>query len=158
MGSKCVDMPKINGTYSHRVISVTLVKGQVGAAEPGSSVVLTVQNDWDTLKFVKENIDDIAANLVMVKQMNAQHRVNVDDSAKLFQKHLEPLFALVSATSTEHIMDKLSTSLKKALLLMAMERYNCDSDSICRALGISKVKLEKELKHCGLPQEARSAA
>ena len=158
MGSKCVDMPEINGTYSHRGISVTLVKGLAGAAEPGSSVVLTVQNDWDTLKFVKESIDDIAANLVMVKQMNARHRINVDESAKLFQKNLEPLFTLVSATSTEHVMDKLSTSLKKALLLMAMERYNCDSDSICRALGMSKVKLEKELKHCGLRQEARNAA
>jgi len=158
MGSKCVDMPKKTGTYSHRGISVNLVKGQVGAAEPGSSVVLTVQNDWETLKFVKESIDDIAANLVMVKQLNAHHRINVDENAKLFQKNLEPFFTMVSSTSTEHIMDKLSTSLKKALLLMAMDRYNCDSDSICRALGISKVKLEKELKHCGLPQEARSAA
>jgi DNA-binding protein Fis len=120
--------------------------------------VLTLGSDWETLSFVKDNMDGIAANLVRVKQMNAERRMHVEESAELFERNLEPLFTLISATAKDHVMDKLSVSLRKALLLMAMERYSCDRESICRALGISKGKLEKELKLCGLPYQERKAA
>jgi DNA-binding NtrC family response regulator len=83
---------------------------------------------------------------------------HVEESAKLFTKNLQPLFSLFSETSTEHVLDKLSVSLRKALLLMAMERYRCDTDSICRALGISESMLEQELQRCGLRQVGRKTA
>jgi DNA-binding protein Fis len=47
-------------------------------------------------------------------------------------------------------MDKLSSSLKKALLLMVMERYHSDREKACKVLGISQEKLETELKLCGV--------
>ena len=157
MGYKCKDAANRAGTYHYRVIEVMLKRS--GQA-PGDALpaVLTVDNDWDTLGFVKDSMGEIAANMVRVRQMNNENRIHVEESALLFEKNLQPLFTLISATATDHVMDKLSVSLRKALLLMAMDRYSCDSDSICRALGLTRGKLEKELKRCGLLQQDRKAA
>jgi DNA-binding protein Fis len=158
MGHRCKDATQKAGTYHYRAIEVVLVKrnGKMLREEP--ETVLTVQNDWDTLNFVKNNMGDITANMVRVKCMNSVNRMHVEESAKLFEKNLEPLFTLISATAADHVLDKLSVSLRKALLLMAMERYSCDGESMCRALGITKSKLEKELKRCGLLHQERKAA
>ena len=158
MGRKCSDGIKQAGTYDYRAIEVVLIKKSATSGENDAAVVLTVGNDLDTLGLIREKMEAIAANLVRVKQMNAVRMQHVEESAKLFERNLEPLFTLISATSEEHVMDKLSVSLRKALLLMAMERYDCDSDCICRALGISRGKLERELKRCGLPRQERKAA
>jgi hypothetical protein len=158
MGYRCKDATQRAGRYSYRAIEVILLEKNASAASDGVAAVLTVENDWDTLSFVKENMGDIAANMVRVRGMNSENRTHVEESAKLFEKNLEPLFTLISATATEHVLDKLSVSLRKALLLMAMDRYSCDSESICRALGLTKGKLEKELRRCGLLQQERKAA
>lgn len=139
-------------------MEVVLVKRQPSDSAERMAVVLTLGNDPDIWRLVNEDMDSIANNLVRLKQMNRQNRVHVDESAQLFKKSLEPLFTLISATSQQHVMDKLSLSLRKALLLMAMERYHCNTDKICRALGLSKSKLEKELKRCGLWSREKEAA
>ena len=158
MGYRCQDAAQRAGTYHFRAVEVVLVKK--GGTSPNEKVaaVLTVDNDWDTLGFVKDHMSEIAANMVRVQHMNARKSLHVEESAMLFKQNLEPLFTLISATATDHVLDKLSMSLKKALLLMAMERYSCDSESICRALGLTRGKLEKELKRCGLLQQERKAA
>ena len=138
-------------------IEVVLVERRPTVTER-VAVILSIGRDAETWRFVSENMDAIEENLVRVKQMNAQNRMHVEESAQLFEKTLEPLFTLISATSKEHVMDKLSVSLRKALLLMAMERYSCNSEKMCRALGLSKGKLEKELKRCGLSHQDKSAA
>ena len=158
MGYRCKDTAHKAGTYHYRAIEVVLVKKSGQAVDDDRAAVLTVDNDWDTLSFVKDNMADIAANVVRVQRMNSENRMRVEESAKLFEKNLEPLFTLISATATDHVLDKLSISLRKALLLMAMERYSCDSESICRALGLTRGKLEKELKRCGLLHQERKAA
>jgi hypothetical protein len=157
MGYKCNDGTQRAGTYHYRALEVVLVK-KSGSSSEDHAAVLTVGNDWDTLSFVKENMGDIAANMVRIKKMEQARSVHVEESAELFEAHLQPLFTLISATATDHVMDKLSMSLRKALLLMAMDRYSCDSESICRALGITKGKLEKEMKRCGLLQQESQAA
>jgi hypothetical protein len=158
MGQRCKDATQKAGTYHYRAVEVVLVKKSGTAADQGAATVLTVENDWDTLSFVKDNMADITANLVRVKSMYLENSAHVEESAELFQKNLEPLFTLISATATDHVLDKLSVSLRKALLLMAMDRYSCDSESMCRALGITKGKLEKELKRCGLLRLEQKAA
>lgn len=158
MGYMCKDATKKAGTYNYRAIRLLQIKGGADDLERDHGVVLTVGNDWETLNFINENMDAITANLEGVKGMNEQCRIHVEESAQLFEKNLQPLFTLISATAQEHVLDKLSVSLKKALLLMAMDRYSCDSECICRALGISKGKLEKELRRCGLQQQERKAA
>lgn len=156
MGHRCKETIHRAGAYEFRALEVVLTKKSL--PDCGASAVLTVENDWDTLSFVKENMADIAANMVRVNAMKVENNPHVEESAKLFESNLQPLFTLISATATEHVMDKLSVSLRKALLLMAMDRYSCDSESICRALGITRVKLEKELKRCGLLQQEKQAA
>jgi DNA-binding protein Fis len=158
MASRCKDASQRAGTYGYRAIEVVLVKRNGMNAGNEVAKVLTVENDWDTLSYVRDNMSDITANLVRAKYLKTDDSAHVEESAKLFQKNLEPLFTLISATAAEHVMDKLSMSLRKALLLMAMDRYSCDSESICRALGITRGKLEKELKRCGLLHQERKAA
>ncbi|GFO70170.1 hypothetical protein GMLC_37490 [Geomonas limicola] len=158
MGHRCKDSNHRAGAYQYRALEVVLTKKSLPADYGGPSAVLTVENDWDTLSFVKENMADIAANMVRVNAMRVDNNPHVEESARLFESNLQPLFTLISATATEHVMDKLSISLRKALLLMAMDRYSCDSESICRALGITRMKLEKELKRCGLLQQEQKAA
>lgn len=139
-------------------MEVILVKRQPSDFAERIAVVLTVGNDPDVWHLLHEEMDDIAANLVRVKQMKTENKVHVEESAQLFKKSLKPLFTLISATAQEHVMDKLSLSLRKALLLMAMERYSCNSEKMCRALGLTKGKLEKELKLCGLTNQDKKAA
>ena len=158
MGYRSKDVKQRAGTYHYRAIEVVLVPRGGKATREDQAAVLTVDNDWDTLNFVNDNMSDIAANMVGVKRMNRASIMHVEESAQLFERNLEPFFTLISATATEHVLDKLSVSLRKALLLMAMDRYRCDSESMCRALGLSKGKLEKELKRCGLLQQERKAA
>jgi DNA-binding NtrC family response regulator len=158
MGYRFQEPGKKGTTAANRVIRMTITRGDAAATGDARDVVLTVGNDWETLNFVNDNMDHIATNLVRMTKMNAQRQMHVEESAQLFERNLQPLFTLISATTSEHVMDKLSNSLKKALLLMAMDRYSCDSDSICRALGISRVKLEKELKRCGLSRQESQAA
>jgi len=158
MGYRCKDVKQKAGTYHYRAVEVLLVQRGGTATRDDAAAVLTVDNDWDTLSFVNDNMSDIAANMVRVQRMNRATIMHVEESAQLFEKNLEPFFTLISATATDHVLDKLSMSLRKALLLMAMDRYRCDSDSMCRALGLTKGKLEKELKRCGLLQQERKAA
>lgn len=146
------------GMSEYRAVRVELMTGRRESAQEHLPVVLTVHNDLDTLDFVKDNLGAIASNAVKTRQIEAQQRQEVDASEELFSTNLHPLFTLISATARNNVMDKLSVSLKKALLLMAMERYNCDSDSICRVLGISRSKLEKELQRCGLSRAPKKDA
>ena len=158
MGYRCKDTTQRAGSYRYRAVEVVLVKNNDRSAGDGALSVLTVENDWDTLSFVNDNMGDLAANMMRVRPMKAAKNPHVEESAKLFEKNLEPFFTLISATATNHVLDKLSVSLRKALLLMAMDRFSCDSESMCRALGISRGKLEKELKRCGLMQQEPKAA
>lgn len=139
-------------------MEVVLVKRQHPTDGERVAVVLTVAYDPDVWHLLNEEMDQIAANVMRVKKMSKKPEVHVDESAKFFEGSLQPFFTLISATSKEHVMDKLSVSLRKALLLMAMERYNCNRDKMCRALGLTKAKLEKELKLCGLASQEQQAA
>ncbi|MBJ6727057.1 hypothetical protein [Geomesophilobacter sediminis] len=133
----------------YSAIEVVLVESNGEPAEGAIPDVLMVNDDLETLHFVQNNMGEFVGNLVRVKQMN-ERRAEIEENARLFQRNLEPLFSLITATAKDHILDKFSHSLRKALLLMAMERYSCDSDLMCRALGLTRPKLEKELKRCGL--------
>lgn len=157
MGYRYEDVGARKGGYEFTAMEIALLK-KSAPSERRVTVPFLVGNDADAWRFVNESMDEIVRNIVRVQQMNAKSRIHVDESAQLFEKNLQPLFALISATSKEHVMDKLSLSLRKALLLMAMDRYSCNSEKICRALGLSKGKLEKELKRCGLSYQEKEAA
>ena len=159
MAYRCRDMTERGGGFRFRAVEVVLVERDGLPVRDAAVQVLAVDNQWETLRYVQENMVEVVANMVMVKRMDLNSTsAHVDENARLFEKSLEPLFSMISATATEHVMDKLSGSLKKALLMMAIERYGCDGDRICRALGISRGKLEKELRRCGLMRLEKKAA
>ncbi|WP_243370722.1 hypothetical protein [Geotalea sp. SG265] len=150
MGSRYAGPEERAGDGTFRVMEVVMLKKSgLGTMKP-TSQLLTVDNTWETLRYVQENMDEIIATMVKVKRMETISRRKIDENARLFEKNLEPLFSLISATSKENLMDKLSSSLKKALLIMALDRYHCDRETICRALGITPEKLDKEMKAFGL--------
>jgi DNA-binding protein Fis len=122
-------------------------------AAPGTKEdlrLMTVDNHWDTLRWVQDNMEECVGNIVRLKRLQEREAKGVAESAALFQKNLEPLVASLAAANGQGVMDKLSASLKKALLLMVMERYQRDREKACRVLGISREKLESELKLCGV--------
>jgi len=138
------------GAFDYSIMEVRLKRK--GSA-PGSEDLrlMTVDNHWDTLRWVQDHMEECVGNVVKLKRMQERECQGVNESAALFQKNLEPLVASLAVNSDgPGVMDKLSSSLKKALLLMVMERYQSDRDKACRVLGISREKLDSELQLCGV--------
>ncbi|MBJ6799998.1 hypothetical protein [Geomonas propionica] len=138
-----------SGSYAYTIMEVRLRKKGAPEGTKDDLRFMTVDSHWDTLRFVQDNMDHCVGNVVRLKRNEPTGRT-IDESAKLFQKNLEPLVSTLAATQGQGVMDKLSASLKKALLLLVMERYQSDREKACRVLGISREKLENELKLCGV--------
>lgn len=156
MGFRCNQPYNKEEDNAFRLMEVVMVEKKSTGTENSSTRVLMVDNQYETLKFVQDHMNDFVANMIKVKKMTPASVKKIEESAQLFQNNLQPLFSMISETSKTHILDKLSNSLKKALILMAIDRYNSDTESICKALGISREKLEKEMTVCGLKQRWRS--
>ncbi|GFO64683.1 hypothetical protein M1B72_15615 [Geomonas paludis] len=138
-----------SGSYAYTIMEVRLRKKGAPEGTKDDLRYMSVDSHWDTLRFVQDNMDQCVGNVVRLKRTEpVRHTVN--ESAELFQKNLEPLVSTLAATQGQGVMDKLSASLKKALLLMVMERYQSDREKACRVLGISREKLESELRLCGV--------
>jgi len=119
--------------------------------------VVMLDGDRDTVQFAQEQMNEIVTNVIKVKNMETKALKKVDESARLFERNLEPWFSLISKTvQGGHLLDKLSSSLKKALILMAMERYHCNRDSVAKVLGLSPERLEKEMALCGLGSQRQA--
>jgi len=139
------------GGADFRLLEVVMaIKNPATFGKSTARMIITVDNHWETLHFVHENMDEFIKNIIMVRKMEVNDRKKVEENSKIFERHLEPLFTLISQTAQSNVLDKLSCSLKKALILMAMGRYSDNKDSICKALGISRDKLDKEMVLCGL--------
>jgi DNA-binding protein Fis len=148
---------KAGGAY-FRLLEVVMVKtSRRNSEKSAASMIIAVDNHWGTLRFVQENMDKFVKNIIMVRKMEENDRKKVEVNARIFERNLEPLFTLISQTAQSNVLDKLSCSLKKALILMAMGRYSDNKDSICKALGISRDKLDKEIALCGLGHNRKTA-
>jgi DNA-binding NtrC family response regulator len=120
--------------------------------------VVMLDGDRDTVQLAQEQMNEIVTNVIKVKNMETKSLKKIDESAQLFERNLEPWFSLISKTvHGGHLLDKLSSSLKKALILMAMERYHCNRDSVAKVLGLSPERLEKEMALCGLGSQRQAA-
>lgn len=157
MGYRCKMPNEIQYDSGYRVMEVVMMKRSREGKESASNHLIMVDNHHDTLKFVQENMDDFISNLIKVDKMIHMNK-KVDESAKLFEKNLDPLFSVMAETTHGNILDKLSTSLKKALILMAMDRYHSNRDSVCKALGISLDKLDSEMALCGITHRRKAKA
>ena len=139
-----------SGGYDFCMMEVRLRKKNAPPTAKEDLRVLMVDSHWETLRFVQDGMEECVGNIVRLRRLEAKSAKGVNESAEMFAKKLEPLMSTLTAARGEGVMDKLSTSLKKALLLMVMERYQSDRATACRVLGISAEKLESELKICGV--------
>lgn len=138
------------GSSSYTVMEIRLRRKGAPTGTKDDLRLLTVDSHLETLRFVQENMDECVGNIVRLKRLQERDAKGVNESAALFQKNLEPLVSSLAANNGEGVMSKLSASLKKALLLMVMDRYQSDRDKACRVLGISREMLDRELKSCGV--------
>ena len=139
-----------SGNFDYCIMEVRLRKKGATSTAKDDLRLLVVDSHWDTLRFVQDHMEECIGNIVRLKRLESRVSNGMDESAALFQKKLAPIVSNLAQTKEEGVMDKLSTSLKKALLLMVMERYQSDRDKACRVLGISREKLDRELKLCGV--------
>jgi transcriptional regulator with PAS, ATPase and Fis domain len=137
-------------------MEVVMMKKSSNCGKSMSNHLLLVDNNQETLKYVQESMDDIISNIIRVNKMDKINK-KVDENAKLFEKNLDPLFSVMAEKTQGSILDKLSLSLRKALILMAMDRYKSNKDSVCKALGISPEKLDGEMTLCGISKERQAA-
>ncbi|MCM0082331.1 hypothetical protein L4X63_12105 [Geomonas sp. Red32] len=150
MASRVISAEK-SGGYDYRIMEVRLRKKGAPPDAKEDLRLLMVDSHWETLRFVQDNMEDVVGNIVKLKRSEPVGTKGINESAALFQSKLEPLITTLAASKKgEGVMDKLSLSLKKALLLMVMERYHSDREQACKVLGISREKLEKELVLCGV--------
>ena len=150
---------KTEQTYAAdpRFMEMVIVQAEKSSKRSNVQVVM-LDGDRDTVTFAQEEMNEIVANVIRVKKMEAKTTKRIDESAQLFERNLEPWFSLLSQTvQGGHLLDKLSNSLKKALILMAMEKYHCNRESVAKVLGLSRERLEKEMANCGIGSQ-RSAA
>lgn len=140
-----------SGLYDFCIMEVRLKKKGAAPGTKEELRMLMVDSHWDTLHYVQENMEHFIGNIVRLRRFE-NHAVNgMNDSATLFKNKLEPLLSTLAKSNGAGVMDKLSISLKKALLVMVMERYHSDREKACKILGITREKLENELKICGVP-------
>jgi hypothetical protein len=123
MGYSCNMPSKIERESNYRIMEVVMMKRAKGGERSSSTHLILVDNQLETLNFVQESMDEIINNIIRIKNMG---RINkkVDESAKLFEKNLDPLFSVMTERTQGNILDKLSISLKKALILMASAMTN----------------------------------
>jgi len=95
--------------------------------------------------------------MIKVKKMEEHDRKKAAESADIFGNRLRPLFSRISESANRNLLANLSKSLKKALILMSMERYAGDKDTICSVLGIDREKLDKEMNLCGFKRGRKAA-
>ena len=155
MGYRCRTYEDKAGESDFRLIEMVMTKTSTTQAVPVRAVI-TIDNHAETLRYVQTNMTDFVTNCVKVEAMEANARKKVEENARLFSQHLEPFFTVVTATTQRNVLDKLSSALKKALILMAMEKYHCNKESICQALGLTREKLESEIALFGLSPKKRA--
>jgi DNA-binding NtrC family response regulator len=156
MGYRCMSTKDYTEEADFRLMEVVMVrKSQAG--EKTTAQVIMIDSQQETLRHVQENWNDFIENIIRIKKMEDIDRRKISESADIFGKGLKPFFSRISGTANKNLLANLSKSMKKALILMALDRYDGDKDTICKVLGINRDKLDNEMTLCGLDQ-IRNAA
>jgi len=112
--------------------------------------ILLLNNDLETLLFVEEHLNSVVNNAVMVKKQEYTHHDTGPDEFAEFCRNFEPLINAVIMRPEKNLFLHMTSSLKKAILSIAIDRCNSDRTTICNALGLSDGELDEELRLCGL--------
>lgn len=113
--------------------------------------VVTYDSDEDSVTLVREEMDRVLANVLKVTVMERRSVRAVEETSSLFERMLEPWFSRVSeGESDKKLLHTMSRSLKKALILLAMDRFHADEVSVAHALGLTLKQLDREMARCGI--------
>lgn len=149
MGYMCTSENK-GISINFRIVILTGRHSLEGRGPKSFNQILLLSNDLETLLFVEKHLDIVVNNTAMVKTRECAIRGAGHDDVREFCRNIEPLIDALTAKPEKDLLSRMTTSLKKALLSIAIERSNSDRTSICNALGISDRQLEEELRLCGL--------
>ena len=156
MGYRCSISKEYMDESEFRLMEVVMVK-KTPAGESTTAQVIVIDNDQETLRHVQENWNDFIDNIIRIKKMEDIDRKKIAESADIFGRGLKPFFSRISESAHKNLLANLSKSMKKALILMALERYDGNKDLICKVLGINRDKLDTEMRLCGLEQIRKAA-
>lgn len=109
--------------------------------------VLLLHNDKETLEFVEQNMAKLFHNLILSKKMAVLPEPLL---STYLPSEIEPLLESIALNPNKNILQQLTASLKKAILSLAMIRFNGDRELICNVLGLSGSQFEEELGLAGL--------
>lgn len=109
--------------------------------------VLLLHNDKETLEFVERNMPRFVHSLIMLKEMAVRPEPEL---STYLPSELEPILESIALNPNRNILQELTASLKKAILSLAMTRFNGDKEMICNVLGLSKSQFDEELRMAGL--------
>lgn len=112
--------------------------------------ILLLNNDRDTLLFVEQHLNRVITNAVMVKKHELAHNGSDRNEVTEFYRSFEPLINAIITRPEKDLLMRMTASLKKAILSIAIDRCNADRRTICNALGLSDGQLDEELQLCGL--------
>lgn len=120
------------------------------ASGEGRAELLLVDGSHETLILVQECLAEIVGNALRARRLAERREREQTAGAELFTRNLAPLLQKAPESAAGGILGSLSLPLKKALLKLAMDCFDNDRESASRALGISRDRLEQEMRACGL--------
>jgi hypothetical protein len=136
-----------------RILEVVMVRKDVFGNEMSRAQTLLVENEQETLRYVQENMDDFIRNVVHVRKLQEQDLEKINQNALMFQETLAPIFSLLGETGENHILEHMTSSLKKAMIVMALKKFDGDLAMVADLLGIDPESIEEEMTQCGLEPE-----
>ena len=142
-----------------RVMEVVSMRKRIGDKGIPISQRMLVANHPETIEDVRENLDEFVVNVIKVRNMQERDRKCLEETSRLFEQNLQQLFTMITTSKqTSKVLEKLSCSLRKALLLLALERCDNDQDEVCRTLGMTPKGLARELDSFGITPVKKAKA
>ena len=100
-----------SGSFDYSIMEVRLRKKGAAAGTKEDLRLMTVDNHWETLRFVQDNMEECVGNIVRLKRLQDHQAKGVAESAALFQKNLEPLVSSLAAANGQGVMPSFSGQL-----------------------------------------------
>ena len=113
--------------------------------------VLLLHDDKETLEFVEHNMSRFVHSLILSKELDVLPEPVL---STYLPSEIEPLLESIALNPHRNILHQLTASLKKAILTLAMIRFNGDTEMICTVLGLSGSQFEEEVRMAGLSLKA----
>lgn len=110
--------------------------------------ILLLSNDMETLFFAENNMFQLVNNTIRMIKMNNSTVNNIDGSGT-FAREFESLLESIIMRPEKNILNRLSASLKKAILSIALDRYHSNKEMICKVLGLSSSQFDHEMRSIG---------